>query len=182
MRNKIIFIGGIHGVGKTSLCEELSNRTGAHYFSASKLIKRLKKDYCDNKNKAVKDIDGNQELLLTAINQYIDKNLTTLLDGHFCLLSSTYEVARISKKTFDDISPIAIIVLYDSISSISSKIANRDDVKYDVNLLSSFQNEEINYSKNIAGKLKIPYLLFDVSHDKSEIVDFITNLTNMEIQ
>lgn len=98
MANKIIFIGGIHGVGKTSLCEELSNQIGTHYFSASKLIKRLKKDHCDNENKAVKDIDGNQELLLTAINQYINKNIIVLLDGHFCLLSSTYEVTLIPKK------------------------------------------------------------------------------------
>lgn len=55
-------------------------------------------------------------------------------------------------------------------------------MKYDFNLLSSLQNEEILYSTNIASRLKIPYLLFDVAHDKLELVDFITNLTNREIQ
>ena len=89
---------------------------------------------------------------------------------------------QISKETFEDISPIAIIVLYDSILNISSKITNRDGVSYDTNLLSSFQNEEIKYSIDIAGQLQIPYLLFDVSDDISGIVDFITNLTNGEMQ
>ncbi|MGR3319723.1 MAG: ATP-binding protein [Candidatus Anammoxibacter sp.] len=182
MDNKIIFVGGIHGVGKTSLCAKLTNRMGVDYFSASQLIKKLKIDHCDNKNKAVKDIGNNQELLLTAIGQYVDKNSATILDGHFCLLNSNHEITQISKETFEDISPIAIIVLYDSILNISSKITNRDGVSYDINLLSSFQSEEIKYSTDIAGQLQIPYLLFDVSDDISGIVDFITNLKNGKMQ
>lgn len=182
MRNGVIFIGGIHGVGKTSLCNEISSQTGLQHFSASNLIQRLRNTYHDSANKVVKDIGGNQELLVTAINQYIGNNTITLLDGHFCLLGSTSKVTRISKEAFNDISPIAIIVLYDTITNISSKISSRDGVKYDVNLLSSFQNDEVNYSKHIANTLNIPYLLFDVSRDKSEIVEFITDLTNMEPQ
>jgi len=81
--------------------------------------------------KVVKDIGGNQELLLAAINQYISSNTITLLYGHFCLLGSTSKVTRISQQTFDNISTIAIIVLYDTITNISINISSRDGVQYD---------------------------------------------------
>ena len=59
MDNKIIFIGGIHGVGKTSLCVRLTDSKGINNFSASQLIKMLKTDYSDDKNKGVKNISNN---------------------------------------------------------------------------------------------------------------------------
>ena len=176
MNTKIIFVGGIHGVGKTSLCEKLSNRIGLNYFSASQLIRKQKDRHRDSKDKAVKDISNNQEILLTAINQFIDHNLIVLLDGHFCLLNLNYEIIQIPQKTFEDISPIAIIILYDSILNIYRKITNRDGVNYDIDLLSSFQDKEIEYSMDIANKLEVPYLLFDVLSDISVVVEFITDL------
>ncbi len=121
-------------------------------------------------------------MLLAAIDKYIDQNSITILDGHFCLLNSNHEITKIPKATFEGILPIAIIVLHDSISNISNKITNRDGVSYDINLLSSFQNEEMKYSADIADDLQIPFLLFDVSGDMSEMVNFIDCVTDRKVK
>jgi adenylate kinase len=180
MSNKIIFMGGIHGVGKTTLCKKLTNLLNINHYSASQLIKMLNKDVDDNRNKGVKNISGNQDLLLTAIGQYINNTETTILDGHFCLLNAEHEVSRITMKTFLGISPVAIILLHDSIANIINKISQRDSINYKASLLFSFQNEEIQYSVEIAKELGIPHLLFDVTEDISELKNFITNLMGKE--
>ena len=180
MENNIIFVGGIHGVGKTTLCKKLSDYLHIKHYSASQLIKMLKNEDSDNRNKGVKNISNNQDLLITAINQYIKKGAATILDGHFCLLNTKHVVMRIPKETFSSISPIAIIILHDTVSNIESKISQRDTISYDVNLLSLFQDDEIRYSTEIANYLEIPYLLFDVSDDIAVLNKFMTKLIGRE--
>lgn len=38
--SNIIFIAGIHGVGKSTLCKKLSSRYNIEHYSASELIKK----------------------------------------------------------------------------------------------------------------------------------------------
>lgn len=177
MDKKIIFVGGIHGVGKTTLCKQLASSLCIDHYSASQLISMLKKHTSENDNKKVKNISGNQSLLISAINQYLDKDTATILDGHFCLLNTNSEISRIPKETFNDISPIAIITLHDEIANIEKKIKNRDGTDYDAKLLSSFQEEEIMYSTDIANILDIPHLIFNVSGNSNELSTFIMDLT-----
>ena len=169
-------MGGIHGVGKTTLCKKLTKLLSINHYSASQLIKKLNNEVDDNRNKGVKNISGNQDLLLTAINQYINDAETTILDSHFCLLNAEHKVSRIPKEAFSGISPVAIILLHDSIANIVKKISRRDSISYESSLLLSFQDEEIQYSIEIAKELEIPHLLFDVTDDVSELKNFITNL------
>ena len=47
----IIFVGGIHGVGKTTFCKNIVKKSELEHFSSSELIsmldyKRMKKDLC----------------------------------------------------------------------------------------------------------------------------------------
>jgi len=176
MDNNIIFIGGIHGVGKTTLCEKLVENLHFNHYSASQLIKMLKNEDGDNKNKRVKNIAENQDLLITAINQYLDKSRPALLDGHFCLLNTEHKIKRVPKETFTAISPNAIVTLHDDIAKIINRITHRDDVNYDFTLLSSFQDKEISYSADIANNLEIPHLLFNVSDNITGLINFVTSI------
>ena len=176
MDKNIIFVGGIHGVGKTTLCEKISDELHIKHYSASQLIKMIKNGDGDNRNKGVKNIKSNQNLLMAAIDQYLDKSTIAILDGHFCLLNTKHEIKRIPKETFVAISPIAIITLHDAIANIENKITRRDGINYNVNLLSSFQDEEISYSANVANYLEVPNLLFGVSDNIVGLINFITKI------
>jgi adenylate kinase len=176
MTRKIIFVGGIHGVGKTWLCQRLGDTMAIDHFSASQLIMNLKDDKSYDTNKSVKNISGNQDILLNAIKKYIGLDVPAVLDGHFCLLNSKHEIEQIPMETFIGIEPIAIIVLYDAIENISQKISGRDGIIYDYDLLSYFQDEEIKYSKYVAEYLRVPYLTFNMTEDIGDISNFIDKL------
>jgi adenylate kinase len=83
--NKVFFIGGIHGVGKTTFCKQLiTNLNNFKHLSASDIIKKYKNsDEFDTKR--VKDIDKNQLLLINGLKKE-KKDSNILLDGHFVLL------------------------------------------------------------------------------------------------
>ena len=63
---KIIFVGGIHGVGKTTLCRKISEKLLLKHFSASDLISNLKSENIA-KDKKVSDVNENQNILLESI-------------------------------------------------------------------------------------------------------------------
>jgi adenylate kinase len=173
--NKIIFIGGIHGVGKTTLCNQICKKIDINHYSASNLIKRLNEDSIGEKSKNVADINRNQDKLITAIDSYINKKQTYLLDGHFCLFNLEKKITKIPEKVFKKINPSSIVVVYDNIQNIRYKNNNRDAINYDEKLLDDFQCQELIYSKHIAEKLKIPYMMFDVNTEIDKIIDFIKN-------
>jgi len=176
MTRKIIFVAGIHGVGKTYLCHRLEGLMSVDHFSASQLISEFKCEKSNSTDKSVKSINNNQELLLRAIEKYIQTTRPTLLDGHCCLLNSDSQVERIPIEIFMGIEPCSVIVLYDEISSLVEKISGRDGVSYDAKLISYFQDEEIKYAREIAERLRVPYLKFNVAKGLDSIKDFIGNL------
>ncbi len=176
MTKKIVFVAGIHGVGKTYLCQRLEESMDIGHFSASQLISEFKSEKLSGTDKSVKDISNNQDLLLKAIEKYIPPTRPTLLDGHCCLLNSDNEIERIPIETFIGIEPCSVIVLYDEISSVVEKISGRDGVSYDAKLLSCFQNEEIKYAREIAEHLRVPYLKSSVDKGLDGVKYFIGNL------
>ncbi|MDO9566554.1 MAG: AAA family ATPase [Candidatus Desulfaltia sp.] len=100
----MIFISGVHGVGKSYFCEEVKRRLGLNAYSASMLISELKKERFE-KNKLIRDIDDNQDYLLSAIKRIRGSEKFYLLDGHFCLLNAQGQVQRIHLQTFLDLKP-----------------------------------------------------------------------------
>jgi adenylate kinase len=170
---KMIFIGGIHGVGKTSLCKDLSDRYNMPHYSASQLISEEKKEVY-SQNKLIPDIVQNQDFLSASINR-LGISDWFLLDGHFCLLNQESEITRIPLNTFRNISPNSIIVLTDSISSIQDRFSQRDSYRFDHHLLQSFQNKEIEYAEEVSSELLIPSLTVQVGDTKT-IHKFIEEL------
>lgn len=173
MEKILVFVGGVHGVGKTTLCKKLESETGFTHYSASDLIKKVKSEAVEEGKKAVRNIKGNQEILVVAIDKYLNETDTTILDGHFCLLDPEQKISKIPAETFIEISPSAIAVAFDAPENIREKINNRDGSNYDLELIRLFQSAEIEYSKEIAERLIIPHFLFDVSNDMTSFVKFI---------
>ena len=174
-KRRIVFIAGVHGVGKTTLCNELAARFNIEHFSASNLIAREKEEE-HLRNKQVENIAGNQDHLVVAINKYFNSINWYLLDGHFCLLNKDNEITQIPYSTYEDVSLSAILVLVDKPENIYARLSSRDSIKYDVAFLQSFQEQEILYAEYIRDKLSIPYLMSNPIENKDEIFTFIEGL------
>ena len=175
MPHKIIFIGGVHGIGKTTLCKSVCSEFNVIHHSASELI--TKHSHIEFQSSArVENIDRNQDALIGAINKYLNTNKTYLLDGHFCLFDQDGRITKMPLSTFMAISPMAIILLHDNPSNIYSRLQDRNREICDLDLLSSFQEQELHYSRSVATKLDIPCLRANPFTDREIIHEFIANL------
>ncbi|MGA2257211.1 MAG: ATP-binding protein [Thermoguttaceae bacterium] len=93
-----VFVAGIHGAGKSTICRELGRLLGVFHATAGDLIRA-------NANattevtvgvKAVPKVDANQLLLLRELAAYRARNTgPLLLDGHFVLLKPDRAIAEI---------------------------------------------------------------------------------------
>lgn len=175
MRRRIIFVGGIHGVGKTTLCKSLCTEFNIKHYSASELISEVRQINFHT-NKQTDNIETNQDALITAINEFLDFNTYYLLDGHFCLLTQDEKVSRIPVSLFSAISPMSIILLHDDPKKINTRLMGRDREKYNIDLLVSLQEEETIYSEYIANHLNIPYLKASPFTDKEAIYNFVDGI------
>lgn len=171
MDKTIFFVAGIHGVGKSTLCQKISDKHSIPHYSASDLIKRVRSNTY-TEDKIVKNVDQNQDLLMAAISEYVPEQ-SIVLDGHFCLFNQDKEVERIPTQTFMNLSPSAVILMHDNVSNVIARIENRDSNKYSIAAFEQLQTEEINYGTTIAKQLGIPFLTFNFNEDEAKIHNLI---------
>ncbi|MBO8171491.1 MAG: AAA family ATPase [Bacillaceae bacterium] len=171
----IIFVGGIHGVGKTTLCKQISEQFKLLHYSASDLISQRKKvDF--NNEKKVRNINENQNLLLEAINCLDTRDNCLLLDGHFCLINTFGEIRKIPIETFINLSPSAIICCTESPTKIFTRLKERDNINYDINFLERYQRIELAYSQEISEKLNVPYFVYSPVEEMNNFYKFLERI------
>jgi len=156
--NPLIFIAGIHGVGKTTLCLSLANTIGVECLDASKLIADQKKLLCMceiDSGKDANDMHSNQHLLIEAITQRQKEKKWYLLTGHFSLINSSNTIQALPIYVFEAIRPAQVILLVDTVEDISRRIFTRDNVQYDTALLAEMQEIERRQARIVADKLGI---------------------------
>lgn len=174
-RNNIIFVGGIHGVGKTTLCENVSNELSIEHLSSSNLISKLDFERI-NKDKRVWDIKDNQNILLEAIKLFLEEDKDYLLDGHFCLIDSDNYIREIPETVFEALGILAIIILTNNENIILERLKLRDDNDYSLEFIQVFQEKEIAYGKYVANKIKVPIKVIDISKEEVDIASSIKEL------
>jgi adenylate kinase len=152
------FIGGIHGVGKTTFAAAISNTTGLQCQSAGTLIK-CHRNTTQGESKQVKNVQRNQNLLLEAI-EALHLTAPLLLDGHFCLLTNDNSITQIPFDTFADLNLKSITVVTDAPENIRRRLAERDGTNYDSDLLRRFQSSELAWAEEIGHRLQIPTAAF----------------------
>ena len=94
-----IFVAGAYGVGKSTLCNSLSNRLGIPAFSASDLISRINGEHYE-KSKAVHNKYDNQDILITEVSKILQDHQAILLAGHFCIFDRANNVDVLPKYVF----------------------------------------------------------------------------------
>jgi adenylate kinase len=173
MFHEIAFIGGIHGVGKSTICRHICSEMSLEYLSASELLK-WKDINEDSKNKKVKDIPDTQNRLILGLTNTVQKGKKYLLDGHYCLLNSSNEVVNVPMEIFEKINPFSLNLILGDIAEIKKRLETRDNKPYDYALLERLQNEEQTYAKHLSKKLGIT-LNLGTQNDYSELLLLLRN-------
>lgn len=174
--NNIIFVGGIHGVGKTTLCNEISEKLKIENYSSSALIAKLNSEKV-REDKKVVDIEQNQDILIKAINTYLFNNQKKyILDGHFCLINNLGYVENVPIETFKQLNLKAIIIVTDSPERIITKLELRDGGKYSLEFIKVFQEKEIAYAKSIAEQLGIQCIIINMEEKDTVYMEYIQDM------
>lgn len=171
----MIFISGVHGVGKSYFCDMVKAETGIESYSASALITQ-KKHSGFAKDKLIPDIDDNQQYLLQAVNELKASEQNFILDGHFCLLNATGEITRISYDTFTSLRPEAIILLMEKSEIIAARRKDRDGVETSVQSIEKFQQEECAYAKEVAADIGAKLFVSGGAGNLAQAIEFIKSL------
>ncbi len=161
----MVFISGVHGVGKSYFCDLVKKRLDINSYSASTLIaERKHKGF--SPDKLIPDIDDNQRYLLDAVKELRAQDKEFILDGHFCLLNGEGIVTRISLNTFTTLKPDAIILLTEDPVVIAERRSRRDGIAHSPNDIKAFQDEEQAYATEVAKLLDVP---LKISRGKADI-------------
>ena len=154
--NNLIFIGGIHGVGKGTICHKICEQTGFVHITASEVLRWNEISKPDNKK--VENIKSTQDRLISGLGKALKKNENYLLDGHFCLFNSEGKIEKVPMETFEKIAPKLIAIVTNEIDLIKKRLEKRNNKGYDFDLLKSMQTSEIKYAQQISSKLKVPFV------------------------
>lgn len=173
----MIFVAGVHGVGKTHICNQMQDHIKV--YSASQLISEYSNiNFCGYK-KAYGIIE-NQSFLINSIKQIENQKETFILDGHFCLFSVSGEIERIPFYVFEQLDIQGIVLFWDSGENIYQRIIKREN-KHNIitlNEIIDLQDQEIKYANYIAQELKIPMIKINIC-DKNKIQKLKQFIDNM---
>lgn len=154
----VIFVAGVHGVGKTHLCQALARETGLRHASASQLIREVRQSETWRNDKIVTDIESNQDALNIAVEQIMQHEDVLLLDGHFVLKKATGILEPVSLATFERLRLSAIILIENDPELIAERLFQRDSNNATGNL-KEFINSERRAAIGAALNLGIPFFL-----------------------
>ena len=164
-KKNIVFIGGIHGVGKGTSCKDIAIGTDLIHITAIHVLKWNEISKSDNK--LVNNIFTTQQRLILGLKNLIEKDKQYLLDGHFCLLNSKGIPSKIEEETFDYINPRIVAIVIDDVEKVVERLEKRDKRKYDSKVLNELQEMEIEYAKYLSKKYSVPYIEIWNSNYKS---------------
>lgn len=160
--SSFIFLGGVHGVGKTTVCDRIFTNVGYHCVTASALI--MAHGAHSYRNKRVESVAVNQAALIEQLDIERQGYTHLLLDGHYCLINRNDEIEPVDVAVFDQIAPDVFILLKDCPKKILARLKKRDVTSWNQSLLEDFQQTEERHAQSVAVQLGIP--LYIISNEE----------------
>lgn len=162
---EIVFVGGVHGVGKSTFAKSVKDKCpNMESLSCSTIIK-----WENPANKEVGDVSETQNALLANFPYFIDQDKNYILDGHFCLLTKQGSIERVPIDVFELMSPSMIVVLKENPYIICQRLNQRDSRHYSLEFMTKFQIKEITYAAEVAETLGVPFEICDGNNKESII-------------
>lgn len=174
MNKNVIFIAGVHGVGKSTIVKNISKELDIDSYTASDIINGNKYSLSNNKKVDKSEIKNNQDLLVDGLKKYRN-NRKILLDGHFVLFSENDEIVKIPFENYLRLNLSSIIVLINTSENICKNLRQRDKKNYSIKVIEKMQNYEIEYAKEVSNQLKINISIFHVS-EQDKILSTIKSI------
>lgn len=147
----ITFLGGVHGVGKTSMCAGVPEKFGLKVISASVIIRAERALPSSDSRTAVLNVGGNQGLLVRGVHRLVtDAPGSYLLDGHFALRTLAGNIEEIDADVFKAIAVSELICLFDDPAAIAQRLSARDGVVHDAAAISELQAAELRSAESVS--------------------------------
>ena len=157
----VIFVAGIYGVGKTTLCNELSLVLGIPHFSASELISTYNGEIY-GANKSVNSVNNNQDILVEQVKRLLKNYDTIILSGHFVIITQG-KICCVPQNTFTNLSLSKILLLEADCNRIIQNLVKRDNKIYDDKIIKELCLNERQLAMEVAERLVIPFIKYDMT-------------------
>ena len=152
----VIFLAGVHGVGKGFLGTPVANALGISHFTASQLIREEKGQATWGADKKTADLDDNQLALIRAVGQRRLTHPSILLDGHFVLRNAQGVLTPLATMVFKELHLTGVILLTEGENIIASRLAMRDKGETDVGAISELAEAELTHAQEVCRELGLP--------------------------
>lgn len=162
VKGSTIFIAGVYGTGKSTMCSVLSEMLHIPAFSTGDLISATNGEQY-GVNKAVSDKNKNQLLLAERVRQLTQKNKKIILAGHFCIFNADNDVEVLPESVYPALDISRIILLESDIQTIISNLRRRDGKNYPAKSVSVLIEKEREQSKQIAEQLNCPLNIYQMT-------------------
>lgn len=152
----VIFLAGVHGVGKGFLGAPVASSLEITHLTASQLIRDEKGQATWGTDKKTSDLDDNQLALIRAIDRRRLSNPHILLDGHFVLRNAQGALTPLAPTVFRQLHLRGVILLTEESDVITSRLALRDKGTPDFHAISELAEAELDHAQLVCNNLDIP--------------------------
>lgn len=153
----IIFVAGIHGVGKTFLGAPAAQQLGIRHATASQLIREERGLQSWGADKRVSGLDENQAALISATRRLHYSGQQLLLDGHFVLRGTNGEFNEIDPQVFRDLQIGAVLLLEADIDVVIERLGARGDTSWTSSELRTLAECEETHARRVSSALGIAF-------------------------
>lgn len=158
-----MFIGGVHGVGKTTICKASLDPLGFDCISASELIRRHVTMH--KTDKRVRNVGKNQDVLVAESNKEKSKSLLYGLDGHYCLLNKDGVIERLSIEVFRSLGFDLLALVDSTVDEVVKRLQARDGTKWSKKTVAALMSAERTHARRVAKALNMPLVVLDAQKE-----------------
>lgn len=163
----VIFLAGVHGVGKGFVGVPVAQELEISHFTASQLIREEKGQTTWGTDKKTSDLDDNQLALIRAVAQKRLTHDTILLDGHFVLRNSQGVLTPLEIEVFKELHLTGVILLTEESNVIASRLAIRDKNDIDHDAISDLAKAESEHAHTVCHEIGLPLAVIHAPSEAS---------------
>lgn len=170
-----IFVAGIYGVGKSTLCQEMATKLQVPCFSAGDLISNVNGEKY-GANKAVSDKNMNQNILIIEVQKILKAHPRIILAGHFCIFTKQNTIDILPRDVFRNLNIERILLLEADIDVVLRHLSLRDQRKYTYSEIRALGEAERKEAISVAADLNCEMTIHKMNFDNKDLLRCIKKL------